>query len=512
MFTIWLFRVLLRIHIITGLSLLFIGCASQQKHDNNEQPKIGAVQFNSSDTGLVDAWDWAKETALSYAREDSSVGLWYEAALPGRDAFCMRDASHQAGGAAVLGMDRHTKNMLFRFAENISESKDWCSYWEINKDNMPAPVDYISDKDFWYNLPANFDVIDACFRMYLWTGDSSYIHDPVFLNFYEKSLTEYVDRWDLSADRIMNRNRIMNLPEGATSKNHHYYDKRGIPGYHERAGGKMQLGIDLLAAQYAANNWYHYYFHAEEESSRWLEEANKVDSIIRKVFWDPEKEAFRILLYEDGSWDYSVGNGQDFSHSLLHFKALEDPQMIESILNNYSRNKGSLIIELGSHLPDIFFKYGRPEDGIFMLKYLSDSTTHRREYPENPFSVTGAFVSGLMGINIDAPNNFISTFSGFTDAASWGLLEDLPYAGNMVTLLHQGRHTSVLTNHTQDTLYWQAFMEAGPDQWFLNHEARIYNGEVQDWYGTEIISWFMSIAPGNTISVSTYPNEKQYEE
>jgi len=24
-----------------------------------------------------------------------------------------------------------------------------------------APVDYKSDADFWYNLPANFDIIDA---------------------------------------------------------------------------------------------------------------------------------------------------------------------------------------------------------------------------------------------------------------------------------------------------------------------------------------------------------------
>ena len=49
--------------------------------------------------------------------------------------------------------------MFLKFAQNISESKDYCSYWEINKFDEPAPVDFRNDKDFWYNLPANFDVI-----------------------------------------------------------------------------------------------------------------------------------------------------------------------------------------------------------------------------------------------------------------------------------------------------------------------------------------------------------------
>ncbi len=44
--------------------------------------------------------------------------------------------------------------------------------------NRPASADYKSDAEFWYNLPANFDVLDACYRMYLWTGNKAYIEDP----------------------------------------------------------------------------------------------------------------------------------------------------------------------------------------------------------------------------------------------------------------------------------------------------------------------------------------------
>ena len=103
--------------------------AEEKEEITAERSGIAKVSFASSDPELNRAWEWAKKTALSYVREGDAVGPWYEAALPGRDAFCMRDVSHQSTGAAVLGLDEYTKNMLFRFAENISESKDWCSYW-----------------------------------------------------------------------------------------------------------------------------------------------------------------------------------------------------------------------------------------------------------------------------------------------------------------------------------------------------------------------------------------------
>ncbi|MFA6126609.1 MAG: hypothetical protein WC699_04845 [Bacteroidales bacterium] len=40
---------------------------------------------------------------MSFVFEDDPVGPWYEAAEPGREAFCMRDVSHQSMGAHALG-------------------------------------------------------------------------------------------------------------------------------------------------------------------------------------------------------------------------------------------------------------------------------------------------------------------------------------------------------------------------------------------------------------------------
>src|SRR5882757_6633916 len=105
-----------------------------------------AIRFGSSDTALVRAFGWAKEQALHYkGKPEDPVGPWYESALPPRDAFCMRDVSHQSVGGAILGLDAENKNMLTLFARHVSESRNWCSYWEMNKKGVPAPEDYRSD-------------------------------------------------------------------------------------------------------------------------------------------------------------------------------------------------------------------------------------------------------------------------------------------------------------------------------------------------------------------------------
>jgi hypothetical protein len=69
---------------------------------NSPAPR-SELQLESSDAKLVQAFQWAKSQALAYAHDGSDpVGLWYEAALPGRNSFCMRDVSHQTTGAAAL--------------------------------------------------------------------------------------------------------------------------------------------------------------------------------------------------------------------------------------------------------------------------------------------------------------------------------------------------------------------------------------------------------------------------
>ncbi|MBN2560908.1 MAG: hypothetical protein JXQ75_08260, partial [Phycisphaerae bacterium] len=213
-------------------------------------PVESRLTFGCSDERLVESFAWARAQAMAYVRQGDPVGLWYEAALPGREAFCMRDVSHQAMGAHALGLQKHTLNMLRKFAANISESKDWCTYWEINRHDQPAPVDYRNDKEFWYNLPANFDVLAACYRMYLWSHDDVYLHDPAFLRFYEHTVTYYLEHWDLGLDKVLGRERFMNRE--SYDRRDSFQFCRGIPSYHEGSPGMTRVGVDQLAFQAAA--------------------------------------------------------------------------------------------------------------------------------------------------------------------------------------------------------------------------------------------------------------------
>src|SRR5688572_12712722 len=83
--------------IFFGLLLLSVSAVSWSQ--------VRDLNFHSSDTDLTTAFVHAKELALSYRGDPKDpVGPWYEAALPSRNAFCMRDVSHQSLPAAMLGL------------------------------------------------------------------------------------------------------------------------------------------------------------------------------------------------------------------------------------------------------------------------------------------------------------------------------------------------------------------------------------------------------------------------
>ena len=83
--------------------------------------------FSSSDAGLERAYSWAQDMALSYVCTTAAIGPVYDkAARPQREAFCVRDVSHQSV-RSILGLAA-PKAISGRFAANTHKrSKDWWS-------------------------------------------------------------------------------------------------------------------------------------------------------------------------------------------------------------------------------------------------------------------------------------------------------------------------------------------------------------------------------------------------
>tara|TARA_R110000868_G_scaffold163800_2_gene396137 strand:- start:7240 stop:8772 length:1533 start_codon:yes stop_codon:yes gene_type:complete len=459
-----------KFYLLFLLGAILSSCNGEAK----KQPKpiiTGGLTFNSSYKELDKAFSWAKNKALSYAHDNSEpVGYWYEAALPDREAFCMRDVSHQALGAELLGLGKHNYNMFLKFAQNISKEKDYCTYWEINRYNKPAPVDYENDQDFWYNLPANFDITYSAYRLYKWTGNEEYLNNPDLINFYELTLNDYLDRWELGSDKTLNRSRSLNSPENPEKSR--FGNKRGIPTYNEGGRGETSLGIDMTASIVAAYKAYSEMLKLRNDlpkSLKYGQKAQQEQAFLNEFWWDTEKQEYRSILYGDGSYDYfMVGENQAFLHYLFYFNAIQDASKISDLLDKYEANYGKLIVELKSYLPIIFYENNKSTLANSMIINLCSPLNPRRAYPENSFTVIEAITIGLMGIDADAPLNGFMSLSRLDKENEWAEITNVPLLSNIVGVKHFGKTKSIAHNILGATIKWTAKIQGVHEFLFVN--------------------------------------------
>jgi len=450
------------------------------------------LELRTSDPKLAAAFAWAKSQALNYvfpaADYGDPVGDWYEAALPDRFAFCMRDVSHQATGAHVLGLANFNLNMLRKFAAGIAPSRQYASYWEIDKWNRPAPVDYKSDGDFWYNLPANFDVMDACWRQFLWTGNRAYLDDPAFRDFYRLSATAYVKAWDHDGDGV---------------PDHRFVDgNRGLGSYDEgRLSDRTAVGADLLAAQARAFLSYAAVLRLKGDNTAAGMMEVRAEALRRRFAEKWLRRSFGrfpSLLLEDGLFD----DQEWFWHGLFSLSAgFIGPgpvreKTLDGLLESQAEN-----VETESYLPEVLYRYGRDTKAYAEILKLADPAKKRREYPEVSFALLGAIATGTMGIEPEAGGRAVATRSRLTAATDWAELAGVPVLGNVLDVRHEGRHQSTLTNVSGPAVTWRAefyapFKELAVD----GRPMRAFRGT--DDAGREV-SWVrVEVPPGRPVTVS----------
>ena len=421
------------------------GCGNRPT-DDLLRAHVPSLRVTSSDTFLVSAFEWAKQTSASYVGRDTDpVGPWYEASLPTREAFCIRDVAHQSIGAELLGYGKQNLNMFRRFVENISESKDYCTHWEINRYNKPAPVDYASDEDFWYNLNANFDIIDASYKLYLWTGNRTYIDDPQFDRFMQLSLNEYIERWQLQADRIMARPAFLNRRPGTRR----YAKSRGIPSYDEGQDDLVMSG-DLLGMIYNGFITYAKVLGARDDSARsarYLTRASAYGRLLDSLWWDPGTQSYFAFYKTDHTFAPAGIGGSEF---LLWYNAIRDPRRIVSALHQLRESQ----IEVLSYLPMLFYRYGFNQDAYdFLRKIMADP---RRQYPEAASGTVEGIVRGLMGVEPSAATQVVTTTPHLTSRTAWIAAEGIPIFSGAISVRHTALSRTDFANQSDRTLRWRA--------------------------------------------------------
>lgn len=457
-----------------------------------------SVEFHSSSPALNAAFAWAKKQALAYVRPGTdSIGPWYEAALPGRNAFCMRDVSHQTAGAAVLGLFDANHNMLDRFAQSVAPSRNWAGYWEIDGTGQPSTADYRSDDDFWFNLPANFDVLDAVVRMWRWTKDDRYRNDPRLRRFFRETLSDYTRQWQLQPSTILTRPRIVNrrIERGA------FVDARGIPSYTE--GSKdFIVGADLLAAEYRAIRSYQEIARNESDlqlADRLQKAASSIQRILETIAWSREENHFHGLIRKDltayGSADTMV----------LYYGAVMDEDHLRGALD-YVSNRSywkTTNIEDESYLPNVLFRYGRSDTAYRVLLDLSDPAKPRRGYPEVSFAVVAGLISGAMGIapaQIGAAYDVHSRAQPMNDGDAQSVTS-LSIRRNVLDLTQEGDSVQRLTNHDGPKIRWRAEFRGNIERVLVDGKSVRAGHETEPGVGP--ISWTIVAVPtGGSASVS----------
>lgn len=449
-------------------------------------PEIGKVEFACNKPLLERGFYWAKAMALSYAHERAPVGAWYEASLPGRNAFCMRDVAHYAVGAQALGLGEHNWNMLNHFARSVAPERRYCGFWEITADGEPFAGDYTSDTDFWYNLPANFDLLQACWKLFQWTNDSRYLHAPEMNAFYNQTVNEYIAAWDQNGDGI---------PERVTPGS-----RLGIPSYEERDDyADALLMSDLIAVQAQAFDAYAHIHRMKGNDHLYrtfTARAEALRAMYHRDWWHAPSERYATVMLAGGSLLPPTDAGEDLGVLPLYYGLITDPQRRAGQLERL-RDCESAFVEYLTYLPELFFAHGMPEDACRTLLRLTDPHLPRRAYPEVAFTVVGAVAQGLMGIAPQAEGLLVETRGGLPRSVKTAEVTRLPVFGGEIDVRHMGERRTALTNRTGSTLRWRAVLRTDATRVRVNGKTMLAEA-VAGPAGQALVAVEMEVKNGHT--------------
>ena len=203
-----------------------------------------------------------------------------------------------------------------------------------------------------------------------------------------------------------------------------------------------------------------------QEAREFLKRADDVKAFLNRVWWDNESGTYYSSLGLDRKLKKTGSN-----LAVLYYGVAEEGAKAESVVNAILRSiesKESIGIEQQSHLPEILYRYGRPEAAYAQILDLTREEKKRREYPEVSYSVIGAIVTGTMGTELALPESLnglqealyvqrtVRTLPRLTAKTKWAELRHVPIWTNEISVRHDGLNKTTLTNVAGPALIWNA--------------------------------------------------------
>ena len=400
------------------------------------------LRLESSDPQLDLAFQRARERALACVFTGDPVGEWYASNRDNR-AFCMRDTAHENIGAALLGLYPHSRNMLRRFAASISSGRNWCGYWIITKDGYPSPFEYISDDNFRFALPANFDILRACWQQLMWSGDRQYL-DRVFTNFYDCTVSRYVADWDRDHDGVM---------EGRP-------DRPGVYASFNQQAPILLTGADLVGAQYAGYLAYAAIQEikggpgslSQQIAQEYRSKAEGLRARFNAEWWDTGENRFRTGILPDGSW--SLDYVAPCNVYPLKFGIPEDGPKVAAALDLMERRRPPFDSTY-SYYPEVLYRYERNESAYRHLLEIADPRFSGYQMAETAYAAIGSIGAGLMGIHPDAPRSTVQTKPRLPKDLAGVRLANVPVGANRIAVEHRAYAETRFTNQLGAPLTWK---------------------------------------------------------
>jgi hypothetical protein len=279
---------------------------------------------------------------------------------------------------------------------------------------------------------------------------------------------------------------------------------RGIPTYNEGGRGETILGIDMSASIVAAYKAYSEILAASGQSAeaiKYLKRAKREQEFLEELWWDKEKQEYRSIHYADSTFDYfMVEDNQAYLHYLLYYHAIDDQTKIKRLTEDYRANYQKLIVELKSYLLIIFYENGYTNLASKMIIDLCSPENKRRDYPENSFTIIEHMTRGLMGIEVDASVNTVSTLSRLEVETDWTEMKDIPLLSNKISVKHVGNVKTIFMNQSGAPITWSARIPG-------NHEFLFVNGKKRkctpgDDHGRTYSYYNVRVKEGKAITVS----------